>query len=254
MDHQKVYTTQDFSPWAYSDGLVDSERYVIDRYLDRNKSTIEAGTAGGRILLAMQKMGFTSLYGYDFVPEFIEVAKQRDVSKTINYEVQDATQLTYSDGFFEQIIYLQQILSNIEDRDSRFKAFKEAYRILKPGGIALFSFLNFQDRKQGKASSLYLKYINLLRKISGAKTSIQYLSRMKLGGKINYSALFDRGPYMYWYGLEEAYQTLTDFNFQVIAIGSDYQIKEGIMPATLDLLTNRPLNGMLYFVCRKENL
>ena len=64
----------------------------------------------------MKNLGFQELYGYDYVPEFIEQAKQREASQIISFEVQDATNLTYEVYGFEQIIYLQQIVSFIEER------------------------------------------------------------------------------------------------------------------------------------------
>jgi len=49
------------------------------------------------------------------------------------------------DCYFDQIIYLQQIILLIEDEVARLKAIKEAYRVLKIG-VPSFSFLNFDAR------------------------------------------------------------------------------------------------------------
>jgi len=66
--------------------------------LNKNGKTVEAGTAGGRILREMKDLGFQELYGYDYVSEFIEQAKQREASQSISFEVQDATDLTYENS------------------------------------------------------------------------------------------------------------------------------------------------------------
>lgn len=52
-------------------------------------------------------MGFRSLYGYDYVPEFIAQAKQRDPSQSIRFDVQDATDLDYEDASFDQILLIK---------------------------------------------------------------------------------------------------------------------------------------------------
>lgn len=77
-DNRAVYSTVEFQRWAERFGLYPEERFVITNYLDRSGRTLEGGTGGGRILLAMKQMGFTCLCGYDFVPQFVELARQRD--------------------------------------------------------------------------------------------------------------------------------------------------------------------------------
>ena len=64
----------EFSRWAQREGLEPGEQFILARYLDASKKTLEAGAAGGRLLLAMQASGFKDLAGYDILPEFIEAA------------------------------------------------------------------------------------------------------------------------------------------------------------------------------------
>lgn len=251
VNNKEVYSTVEFDSWAYGKCLFPEERYLIDNYLDKKEKTLEAGTAGGRILLEMKNLGFTSLHGYDFVPEFIERARQRDTSHSICFEFQDATSLNYEDSSFDQILYLQQIICTIDDEVGRLKALKEAYRILKSGGNALFSFLSFDARSRSGAYLAYLMYLRLYRKLRGLNRSLQYLPWLKLGGKINFSSLLDTGPYVYWYSLQEAHQILREVGFEVVAIGSAYQISQERMHVSLETWANEPIEGMLYFVCKK---
>jgi len=163
INNKEVYRTVEFETWADKKGLNQDEKYLIVKYLNKNGKTVEAGTAGGRILREMKDLGFQYLYGYDYVPEFIEQAKQRDASQSISFEVQDATDLTYENSGFEQIIYLQQIVSFIEEEEKRLKAFREASRILKNGGTVLFSFLSFESRIKS-LFVVYLAYLSMLRR------------------------------------------------------------------------------------------
>lgn len=249
--NKEVYNTVEFSLWAYRKGLIPEEKYLLEKYLDKKGKTLEAGTAGGRILLELKDFGFESLYGFDYVPKFIEQARQRDISHSITFEVQDAASLNYDDYCFDQIIYLQQIISLIDNEVGRLKALKEAYRILKSGGNALFSFLSFDVRSRSAAYLPYLMYLRLYRKLRGLNRSIQYLPWLKLGGKFNFSSLLDTGPYVYWYSLQEAQQILREVGFEIVAIGSTYQISQERMHVSLETWANEPIEGMLYFVCKK---
>jgi len=164
INNKEVYRTVEFEAWADKKGLNEDEKYLIVKYLNKNGKTVEAGTAGGRILREMKDLGFQDLYGYDYVPEFIEQAKQRDASQSISFEVQDATDLTYENSGFEQRIYWQQqIVCFIEEEEKRLKAFREAYRILKNGGTALFSFLSFESRIKS-LFVVYLAYLSMLKR------------------------------------------------------------------------------------------
>lgn len=250
-NNKQIYSTLEFEDWAYKELLLDEEKYLIENHLDRSGKTLEAGTGGGRILLEMNQMGFTSLCGYDYVPDLIEQAKQRDSSGSICFEVGDATNLKYGDNDFNQIVYLQQILCFIEDSEARLKALKEAYRILEKGGTALFSFLSFHARTSSAVYSVYLMYLRGLRSWRGSTRSLQYLPWLKHGGKINWSAFLDREPYVYWYKLEEADRLLKEVNFEVVAVGSDFQLRQGKIHKSIETLVKEPIEGMLYFVCKK---
>ncbi|WP_445174126.1 class I SAM-dependent methyltransferase [Microcoleus sp.] len=240
-------SSEGFDEWSERTGLYPDENYVIQKYLDRGRKTLEAGTGGGRIVGEMKNLGFTSLYGYDFVPEFIERAKQRDSRGSICFEVQDATCLNYEDSSFDQILYLQQLISSIDDETGRTKGVKEAYRILRVGGTAIFSFISFETKTGGVMYQLYLMYLYLLRKLIGSNRSVQYTPLKTSGGAV----LLDSGPYLYRYKLQEAYQDLTEVGFKVAAIASREQIIQGIMCDSLAAMSEQPIKGAIYFVCKK---
>ncbi len=249
---KEMYSTVEFNFWAYKEySLSSSDKFLIATYLDENLKTLEAGTGGGRIISCMKAVGFTNLYAFDYVPEFIEIAKRRDITNSINFAVEDAVALSYGDNEFEQLVYLQQVLCNIEDEAGRFNAFKEAYRILKPGGTAIFSLLNFDSRAKSPFYLPYLAYLRLLRKLTHVNRSIQYLPQLKYAGNTNLQSLLDEPPYLYWYRVEEAYQIMKAANFEIVALGSNFQINQGKLPNSLEDFLQEPNQGMLYFVCTK---
>ena len=251
MDNRSVYSTHEFESWAFRDGLIGAERFLVEKYLDKEKKTVEAGTAGGRILFGMLELGFSDLHGYDFVPEFIEQAKKRDKGNAISFSVEDATKLGYADDYFEQIVYLQQILSAVGSYGKAEKAANEAYRILKKGGAALFSFCDYENRSKHPLYSMIIQYIKVLRKFRRSEHSIQNLPWFKQAGKPNFKVFLDQEPYNYWFRPREACELLENAGFRVKGIASQVQIDQGIVDASIDEFEQLPHSGMLYVICEK---
>jgi ubiquinone/menaquinone biosynthesis C-methylase UbiE len=250
-NNKELYISSEFEAWAYRENLDPEEIYLIDKYLDKQKKILEAGTAGGRILLALQSNGFTDLHGFDYVSEFIDEAKNRDISKEIDFTVQDATSLLYQDESYDQIIYLQQIISSIDLEADRLKSLKESYRILRKGGIGLFSFLSFEVRSSTFPYSWYISYLKLLRQLKKSSLTIQHLPWMLHGGKFNLNALVDRPPYTYWYRVEEISTILKEIGFSIVSIGTSEQIRNDSIELNTQDLTQKKLRGALYVTVEK---
>jgi SAM-dependent methyltransferase len=246
-----LYDDVEFSTWVEITELFPEEKYIIDRYLDRDLSVVEAGTNSGRILFQMQKMGFISLCGFDYIPKLIDVAIARDPQRSIKFEVSNAIDLAYADSSFDQIIYMQQVLCMIDVAADRLQALREAYRILKPGGTGIFSVLSFEGRGAKPLYSAFFTYLSTLRKLRGADLSTQYQPWLMLGGKFNFGALVDRPPHIYWYKSAEICQLLTAVGFKIEAVGSSSQLSQGIVKAAERELTRQDLDGVLYIVVKK---
>ncbi len=251
-NNQAIFSGVEFEIWACRTQLIPAEQYLIEQYLDKKGNTLEAGSGGGRILLAMNEMGFESMQGFEFVPELVERAKKKDVSRRINFEVGNAVKLRYADGSFDQLIYLQQVICLIENDSLRIRALAEANRILKAGGVALFSFLCFEVRRESLAHAPYLAYLTLLRKLTRSKVRLQNSPWLKLGGKMNLKALLDSPPYVYWYRLDEISRCLRETGFQIVAVGSTRQLNEKRLLGSPEQLARESIDGMLYVVARKR--
>jgi SAM-dependent methyltransferase len=241
----------EFFTWLDQEKLWPAEEYLITKYLNPQLGIVEAGVNGGRILLRMQEMGFTSLAGFDYVLELIAKAIERDPDRTIDFQVQDAVKLTYPDHRFDQIVYLQQIICLIENTADRLRAVQEAHRILHPGGVGLFSVLSFESRSSQFIYAIYFKYLKLLRKLRGDDLSIQYLPWLKLGGKFNFGALLDRPPYTYWYQITEIYELLKSVGFEIVGMGTNLQIEADSLKYTDLELSSEEISGMIYVVVKK---
>lgn len=250
-NNKDVYSTVEFSQWAHRAALMSAEKFVIERHVDRRGPTLEAGTGGGRIVLAMRDLGFERLGGFDFVPEFISQAKAKDPEGRIDFRVGDATRLEYADASFPQILYLQQILSLIESDEMRQAALRESFRILAPGGLALFSLLSYEARKDQFPYNLFLKWNRTLRWMRGDSRGPQYWPWLKLGGRFNWPALLDRGPYVYWFRVGELDQFFGACGYRIEAVASTLQIEKSQMMSSCAALEGQPLTGTLFVVCRK---
>jgi hypothetical protein len=106
---------------------------------------------------------------------------------------------------------------------------REARRVLRAGGTALFSFLCYEARASRPLYGAFHRYLSFLRRFRHRDVSLQYQPWLKTDAKPNLSALADRGPYVYWYTLEEALDALDRARFDT---------------------TWAAVTGMLYVACR----
>lgn len=241
----------DFGGWAWGEALLPDERVLLEAYLSPGKRTLEAGCGGGRILLELARWGFEDLHGFDFVPEFIEVAKQRDPKHRIDYAVGNACSLSYPSESFDQVIYLQQILCFIESPTLREKAVSEAFRILKPGGVACVSFLCFEGRWRSLLWRGLVGALLVRRKLFGPERPTQLLPWLRKRGRPNFGVLLDRPPYGYWFKAQEAVDLLTRAGFKLLACSTTSRVAQGVCFASVQELLREPLGNMLYVVATK---
>jgi SAM-dependent methyltransferase len=244
----------EFEKWANIEDINPEEKYIVEKYFDRDpqKSIVEAGTGGGRILLEMYEMGFRNLTGFDYVPEMIDVANHRKGELDITFDVEDATNLSYPDASFDQAFYSQQILSLMPDGGGRLSAFQEASRIVKPGGLLVFALLCFDARMQKNIYLPYLSYLKLFRKLTGSKQDSQYIPWLIHHGKFNWPALVDRGDRTYWYKIDEIYQVCEHIDLEVISLGTRVQVQQGKMCGSKAEILAEKMEGAMYVICRKK--
>lgn len=218
-DQRDFFREVEAGYWAAAEGLKDEERELIARFLDPSLATLDAGTGGGRIPRALAALGFGDLTGFDFTAELIEAARAADPDGLIRYDVADATALPYPDASFGQALYLQQVVCTIEDERGRSAALAEAWRVLRPGSIALFSFVCLESRLRSPGQRAYVGYLRGVRRLRRDRRPVQSMPRLRLRGRPTPSALRDTGPYNWWYRRDEARQALADAGFEVEAIG-----------------------------------
>lgn len=196
MDNQSIYANEEPESWTERSGLLEQERALIEKYIRDRGSLVEAGTGGGRIVLEIGKrFSHLDLVTFDFVEELIREARRKSDSLVSEERMGDVL--------------------------------KESHRILKKGGVALFSFLYYPGRRINVPLSLA---VNTVRWLRGEEWKRQRLPWLKLGGRINWRLLGKNQPTTYWFEEEEIRGILEGAGFEILEIRKD---------------------NMLYIVCRK---
>jgi ubiquinone/menaquinone biosynthesis C-methylase UbiE len=139
-------------------GLWASERVFLDRYFPKDGRILELGCGGGRVALGMLQAGYREVTATDFSPIMVSLARavlaDHDEAWEKRVSQQDATALTYADGSFDHAIFAFNGLMCLPSREHRLAALRSIHRVLKPGGIFLFTA---SDREKGANAAYWAK-------------------------------------------------------------------------------------------------
>ena len=139
-------------------GLWASERVLIERHLPKSARVLELCCGGGRVVLGLRQAGYHAVTATDFSPIMVSLARavlaDHDESWENCVEQQDATALTYPAGSFDHAIFAFNGLMCLPSREHRLAALRSIHRVLKPGGIFLFTA---SDREKGANAAYWAK-------------------------------------------------------------------------------------------------
>lgn len=134
----------------------DRTLQILKRFLPSSPAIIlDIGGAAGVYAFLLAEMGY-EVHLIDPIALHIQQAKDTAKNKKFklsSYSVGDARHLEQKDNSVDAVLLLGPLYHLIKEED-RYKALKEAYRVLKPGGIlfsaAITRFASFMDAMHKK--------------------------------------------------------------------------------------------------------
>lgn len=140
--NKRAYARRDVvSHYERLDMLLEPERILLERLTPalRGKKILDIAIGGGRTTKYLLEIS-RDYTGIDYTPEFVEVARRKFPSARII--CCDARSLSpFNDETFDFVMFSFNSIDYIPHED-RLRALREILRVLKPGGVFLFSTHN----------------------------------------------------------------------------------------------------------------
>jgi ubiquinone/menaquinone biosynthesis C-methylase UbiE len=144
-------TALNYARAAVQVGLWKSEEILVSQYFHRDDHLLELGCGGGRAGLGLWQKGYQNLTITDFSPVMVDMTRHVFDEIAPNHlakiETANACSLHYADESFDGVLFAFNGLMCLRGREDRQKALPEIFRVLKPGGIFLFTA---NDREKGE--------------------------------------------------------------------------------------------------------
>jgi len=135
-------------------GLWNSEKVIFEKYISKNDKILDIGCGAGRTTINLYRNGYKNIIGLDLSTNLIKYAKDY-VNKNnldIDFVNGDATKLEYDNNLFDVVIFSYNGMQCIPGKKNRDNVLKEVYRVLKPGGLYIFTAHNRDDSGRHQAT------------------------------------------------------------------------------------------------------
>jgi len=167
--------------------LAPCEQLLFDAYLHPGMTILDLGVGGGRTTPYLSSIA-SRYVGIDYSGEMIRVCRRR--FPHLQFEVLDASDLSlFADASFDAAVFSYNGLDNLAPNEKRQQCLRECHRVLRKGGVLIFSshnprslFLGLQwDRQRLRA---------LANRLAGGARPLFYLALAALTcGRIGWALL-----------------------------------------------------------------
>lgn len=139
LDSKSFYNTADsLLHYRTRKSLFDHERIAFD-HIPGSSTLLDLGCGTGRTTAHLIERGH-KVVALDLSVGMIETAKAEN--RDIPYSVGDASALSFKDGQFDGVVFSFNGIDCLHPYDKRLKALREIHRVLRPGGLFIFSAHN----------------------------------------------------------------------------------------------------------------
>jgi SAM-dependent methyltransferase len=128
------------SHYAGLEYLTACERLLFDTYLTSGMAILDMGVGGGRTTPYLSRKA-SRYVGVDYSEEMIRLC--RDKFPQLEFLVADAADLTaFADRSFDAIVFSFNGLDSLSPEEQRWECLRECGRVLRAGGVFIFSSHN----------------------------------------------------------------------------------------------------------------
>jgi len=131
----------EYVSFAEEIGLWQSERTVFGKYYNTQNKILDIGCGAGRTTFGLYDMGYHHITGVDLSDKMIAAAQRiaHDKGVDISFATENACALSFDADSFDAVLFSANGIMTIPAKEMRQKAFNEIHRVLKPGGIFIFT-------------------------------------------------------------------------------------------------------------------
>ena len=120
--------------------LTPCERLLFDEYLTPGMTILDLGVGGGRTTPSLSSLAGRYV-GADYAAEMISACQNK--FPHLEFENVDAADLSmFATSSFDAVVMAFNGIDSLFPDESRYRAFREMHRVLKPKGILIFSAHN----------------------------------------------------------------------------------------------------------------